>query len=162
MELITIYYRGGLAEEASVLMSNSQTGLSLWYSQLERNFTNGRVPAPALRLCIDEVLPLPEATIFQSRVSLVRCHAISGDAPRGDMMVFLECNQSPHARARFTDKMDVQEGGQLRVWQPWHTVGVATSMFSMKASSESANPNPASSEETIQLLFCPRFWVLPP
>lgn len=136
--------------------------MGLWYAQLELDVSHGRVPGPALRLCVDEVLPLPEATIFQSRITLVRCHALSRDAPHKDMMVLLECGQAPNARARFTDKMDVQEGGELRVWKPWHTVDVATSMFPMKASSESVDANLAPSEEIIPLLFCPRFRILPP
>ncbi len=122
-------FRGGLAERAQRLFSQQNTGLTLWYKdmelQVQRPQAHTRV-APDLCLRIFEVAHVTSIASLQRsqnvpRLSIVKCAKIVEGRTTGDLIVLLDFGGPGSASAKAHTLDEVKEGRDLQIWAPWNS-----------------------------------------
>ncbi|KAI0920436.1 hypothetical protein AcV5_010167 [Taiwanofungus camphoratus] len=118
------YIRGGLAEQASRQFAQSDTALSLWQTDMQRP-SSARI-APDLRLRIVSVSTDTDDVShhrppYPPRLGIARCCSMNGLDPE-ERTVLLNFGDPCSLILRTNKVDDLQEGGELHLWRPWHTI----------------------------------------
>jgi hypothetical protein len=98
--------RGGLADQASILLSRSQTAGSLWVRQMQS--ANQKIK-PDMRVSIVEVVHTSIRSV------LVKCVVLGG----------LDGTEIQVLLSRPDDEMRLHQGREMHIWQPWMVINNA-------------------------------------
>jgi len=100
------FARGGLADQASILLSRSQTTGALWLRQMQS--TNQRIK-PDMRVTVIQVLHT------SIRSMLVKC-AVLGGLDDTEIQIML---------SRPDDEFRLDHGREIHLWEPWTIINNA-------------------------------------
>lgn len=154
-----------MADRASYHLKNDQNKLSLWYKDLELQLCSSKRPLPHLKLRIISVLHAPADLQHSSmtlRTFLVRCHSLSHSGLHKDVIILLDFGRVTPSSPQMGTGKDVQEGREVHIWEPWHSLDIATTcIIPMESISESVGDQMCPRAVHTTVIFCTRFWIVP-
>ena len=161
-------HRGGLAERAERLFSQSSTNFSLWQTGFTRQLEGAKHTKEDLRLRVESIISYTKSTTRPSmssadalpRTAITKCREVLPDmlekpdsSPQEKTVVFLFANHKTVSSA-----VGFEEGKEVCVWRPWQEIELpAVHDQSHLPTMEVRTPPTASNGAA---LLCSRFLVL--
>ncbi|KAH9948469.1 hypothetical protein B0H21DRAFT_235068 [Amylocystis lapponica] len=165
-------YRGRWAGFANGLFRRNDRLLTLWRmdigAQLQQQALH--VP-PALRL---RILSVVQPTAFASHhrspvvstTALLHCH-VDSKPDEEDVAVLLHFDSTPNPSSILNKAEDLKDGGEIHVWNPWRTLQLSGGPDVVRDPVETVQgevslTNMPDRCRSGRVLFCSRFWIVPP